>query len=396
MPGPGRVVVAGAGLAAVRLAEELREQGADGALVLLGEERTAPYDRPPLSKQVLRGERDAPPLLAPGDAERLALELRLGVRAVALHPGDREVLLDDGTTVRYDALVVATGAAPRHVPGLAGAGVHVLRTVADAVALREDVLRAGRLTVVGGGFLGCEVAASARAMGADVVLVEVLEQPLVRVLGPVVARELVAAHREAGVDVRAGTAVLETRGEGAERVLLLSDGTTVPGDVVLVAVGVEPETRWLDGSGVACDGGVVCDASGRSSVDGVWAVGDVARWWLPSQQAHRRVEHWTSAGEQAAAVARGLVTGPVEHDPVPYVWSDQYAVKWQLVGLPAPDDEVTLLRVGKRDRLLAVYGRDGRLTGAVAGSAPKHVTALRALLLAGASHSEAVGAARAL
>lgn len=395
MPGPRRVVVVGAGLAAVRLAEELHEQGFDGSLVVVGEEHVPPYDRPPLSKHVLRGEREAPPLLQPDDYARLGVDLRLGTRAVALHADRRELLLEDGSTLAYDALVVATGAAPRHVPDVEGPGVHVLRTAQDAEGLRAAVQEAGRVTIVGGGFIGCEVAASARAMGADVVLLEVLSLPLVRVLGPTVAEEVVRLHRDNGVDVRPATSVLEVHGEGPGRTLVLSDGTTVPGDVVLVGIGVEPRTDWLEGSGLEVDGGVVCGADGRSSVDGVWAVGDVARWWVPSQQAHRRIEHWTNASEQAGVVARNLLGAQEQHDPVAYVWSDQYSTKWQLVGLPAPTDDVTLLAVGpKGDRLLAVYGRDGRLTGALGASAPRPVMKVRQLLAEGSSYDDALAALR--
>ncbi len=263
----------------------------------------------------------------------------------------------------------------------------------DAEGLRAAVEQAGHLTVVGGGFIGCEVAASARAMGADVVMLEVLPLPLVRVLGPTVAEQVVRLHLDHGVDVRSATSVLEVHGEGAGRTLALSDGTTVPGDVVLVGIGVEPRTAWLDGSGLDVDGGVVCGADGRSSVDGVWAVGDVARWWVPSQEVHRRIEHWTNASEQAGVVARNLLGAQEQHDPVAYVWSDQYTTKWQLVGLPAATDDVTLLQVGpKGDKLLCVYGRDGRLTGALGASAPRPVMKVRQLLTEGASYADALAA----
>ena len=393
MQGPGRVVVVGAGLAAVCLAEELRDQGFDGSLVVIGEEDLPPYDRPPLSKQVLRGEREGTPLLQPEDYARLGVDLRCGVRAAALHPDQRSVLMEDGSTVEYDELVVATGATPRHVPDLEGDGVHVLRTASDAAALREAIVKARRMTIVGGGFIGCEVAASARTVGADVVLLEVLPLPLVHVLGSTVAEQVVRPHRENGVDVRSATSVLKVDGEGAGRTLALSDGSTVPGDVVLVGIGVEPRTAWLDGSGVDADGGVVCGADGRSSVDGVWAVGDVSRWWLPSHEVHRRIEHWTNASEQAVVVARNLLGAQEEHDPVPYVWSDQYATKWQLVGLPAPTDDVTLLHVGPNgDKLLCVYGREGRLTGALGASATRAVMKVRQLLAERASYDEALAA----
>ena len=391
MPLPTRTVIVGGGLAAVSLVRALRRLDHDGELIVLSGEDAVPYDRPPLSKDVLRGERDAPLLVEAADRADLRVDLRLDCRAVALEPQERVVVLADGTRLPYDALVVATGAAPRHLPGLTGDGVHVLRTQEDAAALGAAIRRAGHLVIVGGGFIGCEVAASARALGADVVLLETLGQPLVRALGPAVAAELTAAHVAAGVDVRAGTRIEAVHGTGTDRLLALSDGSTVAGDVVLVGIGVTPGTGWLAGSGIALDDGVVCDAGGRSSLPGVWAVGDASRWWLPAASAHRRIEHWTNALEQAEVVAANLLGADVSHDPVPYVWSEQYGVTLQVAGLPGPDDDVTVLRVGPTaDLLAAVYGRDGHCTGVLVGGAPRVFSRLRKLLAAGASYDEAV------
>jgi 3-phenylpropionate/trans-cinnamate dioxygenase ferredoxin reductase subunit len=391
--GPRRIVVVGGGLAATRTIGELRRLGATGHITLVGAEEHLPYDRPPLTKGVLRGERDDTSLR--DDWPTLDVDLRLGRRAVALH-GDRSaVLLDDGGEVAYDALVVATGATPRLFPGLAGEGTHVVRTVDDARALRRDVVDSGRVTIVGGGFIGCEAAASAVALGAHVTLVEVLPAPLARVLGDRVAGEVAALHAAAGVELRCGVSVVETRSRDGRRELLLSDGGTVDAPVVLVGLGVLPEVDWLAGSGIDVDDGVLCDARGRTSLPGVWAAGDVARWVQPRSGQHRRVEHWTSAADQGVAVARDMLGQGEPLDEVPYFWSDQYATKLQVLGSPHPDDDVTLLKVGPAgDRMLGVYGRDGRVAGVVGASAARWVMRMRPLIAAGVPYDEAVAFAR--
>jgi NADPH-dependent 2,4-dienoyl-CoA reductase/sulfur reductase-like enzyme len=387
------LVIVGGGLAAVRTAEELRALDRDRRITVIAAEQHLPYDRPPLSKQVLRGEQDNATF--PADWSQLDVDLRRGARAAALHPAERTVLLDDGSTLDYDEVVLATGAQPRMLPGLAGAGVHVLRTLDDAQGLAEDIRRTHRLTVIGAGFIGCETAASARAMGADVTLVEVLPTPLARVLGPEVGRAVAELHEREGVTLLCGNPVLEARGEGGERELLLSDGTTVGAGVVLVALGVTPDTGWLAGSGVEVDDGVVCDATGRTSVEGIWAAGDVARWWHPLYDRHVRLEHWTSAAAQGAAVGQDLAGQGKPLDEVPYFWSDQYRNKLQMLGRPDADDEVTVLQVGpKADRLLAVYGRGGRVTGAFGIGAARWVMRMRPLLAEQASYGDALELAR--
>jgi len=394
MTPPKSIVVTGGGLAATRTVEELRRLGVDSAITIVCAEDEPPYDRPPLSKEVLRGERDETALRP--DWTDLEVDLRLGRRAAALHPGERNVLLDDGSTLTYDALVIATGAQPRRLPGISGPGAHVLRTLDDSRALAADIRRAGRLTVVGGGLIGCEVAASARALGADVTLLELLPAPLARIVGTQVAGEVARMHEEAGVRLRCGLSVVEAREEGPERELLLSDGSTVPAPVVLVGLGVEPDTDWLGHSGVEVDDGVLCDATGRTSVPGVWAAGDVARWEHPLFGRHMRLEHWTSAADQGVAVARDLAGQPAPLDEVPYFWSDQYRTKFQVLGWPHPDDDVTLLRVGPAgDRLLALYGREGRLTAVLGASAPKWVMRMRSMIRDGAPYDDAVAAAQA-
>lgn len=390
MSAVGDVVVVGAGLAGLRTVEELRAAGHTGSITLLGEESDAPYDRPPLSKQVLRGERDVVPLRE--DLDSLDADVRLGVTAVALDPERSAVRLESGADVRYDVAVIATGATPKALPGYENdPRIAYLRTASDSRRLHKALTGARHLVVVGGGFIGCEVAASARAMGVGVTIVEVLPRPLVRVLGERVAALVQEIHVSHGVDVRGGTRVTTIAGDGAIEGVTLEDGTEIDADVLLAGLGVAPVTGWLEGSGVAVGDGVLCDAFCATSVPGVYAVGDVARWQNASTGDARRVEHWTNAIEMAAVVARNIVGASGEPTPfrtVPYVWSDQYDVKLQSVGFYAADDDVTIVQVGPKQRTLAVYGRDGALTGAVGFSAAPQVMKLRGLIAAGGARVE--------
>ncbi|MDT7546134.1 MAG: 3-phenylpropionate/trans-cinnamate dioxygenase ferredoxin reductase component [Actinomycetota bacterium] len=380
------VVVVGAGITASRVVEELQAKGHAGRITVIGAERHQPYDRPPLSKEVLRGEGREPTL--PTDWS--GVQLLLSRQVVALSTSDKQIRLDDGTTSPYDALVIATGARPRTLPVLSGAGVHVLRSRDDAAALADDIRRAGRLVVIGAGFIGSEVAASARAMGAAVTMIEILPAPLSRVLGEQVGQAIATMHGEQGVDLHCGVSVQESRGEGDDRELVLSDGQVVAAPVVLVGLGVTPDTGWLDGSGVEVDDGVVCDATGRTSVGQVWAAGDVARWWHPLYDAAIRMEHWTSAAAQGSVVAQSVLGEDRPLDEVPYFWSDQYGLKLQMLGRPAPGDDVTLLQVGPKERLVAVYGRSGVATAVFGVGAARWVMRSGPLLQERSSVDEAI------
>lgn len=376
-----KVVVAGAGLGGFRITDALRRAGHQGEIELIGAEQYPPYDRPPLSKEVLRGER------LPGDI-RLCddaffaehdVRLRLGRTASFVDTTGREVALDDGQVVRYDHLVIATGLAARTLPGADMPGIHTLRSLDDCLALRRDLRSAASVLIVGAGFIGCEVAASLRAAGMQVTVVEPQASPLAGVLSEQVGGLLARLHTDEGVDLRCGTGVRRFLGTqrctGAE----LTDGTTIDAEVVVLGVGSEPATGWLDGSGLAVADGVLCDEQGRASAPGVWAVGDVAAWRDPGRDRHRRIEHWTRTGEQARTVARAILGTPDPGAAAPYVWSDQYGMKIQVVGDIGSWDEVSVLADDGR-KFLAAYSTAGMLTAVVGAGQAKHVARLRARL----------------
>jgi NADPH-dependent 2,4-dienoyl-CoA reductase/sulfur reductase-like enzyme len=389
----GTVVVAGASLAGLRAAQALRRQGFDGRVVVVGEERHPPYDRPPLSKDVLAGHWEAgrTRLLRPED-EGLALEWRLGARATGLDLAARRVLLADGAPVAFDGLVIATGASPRRLRDAPDRpGLFVLRTLDDCLALRAALERGPRVAVVGAGFIGAEVAATCRARGLEVTLVEALPVPLARSVGEPVGRLVAALHRDHGVDLRCGVGVSRVLGERRVEGLELDDGARVAADVVVVGIGVAPATDWLVGSGLALDDGVVCDAA-CAAAPGVVAAGDVARWWNPLYGERMRVEHWTNATEQAeAAVARLLGgAGAAPYAPVPFFWSDQYDRKIQFAGRAAPDDETALVDGSLEERrFVLLYARGGRLRGVMGWNRPRLVMHYKSLVRAGASLAEA-------
>ena len=394
---PRSVTIVGASLAGLNAAEALRRGGFDGPVTLIGAESHLPYDRPPLSKQVLAGEWE-PERAALTDAEELdddGIEVRLGLRATALDLSARELTLHTGETVAFDGLVIATGARCRTMPGTEGLrGVHVLRSLDDCLALRAD-LEAGpqRVVVVGAGFIGAEVAATARGRGLDVTVVEALPTPLSRVLGDEMGRVCAEVHRDHGVDLRTGVGVDSI--EGGDRVerVALSDGSTVDADVVVVGIGVIPNTEWLDGSGVQVGDGVLCDASCLAA-ERITAAGDVARWPNQLFGETMRVEHWDNAAQQGSHAARRLLdegTGPFT--PVPWFWSDQYDRKIQLAGHVRGDDEVRVVTGSVEERrFAAIYGRAGRITGVLGFNRPRHVMRYRALIEQGASFDEALDA----
>lgn len=371
-----RVVIVGAGLAGLRSAEALRRGGFDGELILVGDEGRRPYDRPPLSKAFLAGERDDETLELARDWDGLGLDARLGAAAVSFDVERRIVRLDDGDEVAGDGIVVATGCQARNLTGQP-ASVTTLRTVADARRLRDRMESARSLAVIGGGFIGAEVAATARQRGLAVTIIEMASHLLARALGPELGGVVGQIHRSHGVDVMTGSALVEmTEVEGGATRLTVEgpDGARrdLTADIVVVGVGARPTTDWLEGSGLTIDDGVVTDAT-LMAAPGVVAAGDVARY--PSQRIGRsvRVEHWTHAAESGlAAGARLLATdeSAAVYDPVPYVWSDQFDDTVMIAGWPSPDGAVEIL-VGDAEagRFLAVIHAPGGPEADVVGFA---------------------------
>ncbi|MEN3359950.1 MAG: hypothetical protein V7637_3932, partial [Mycobacteriales bacterium] len=315
----------------------------------------------------------------------------------------RTVHLDNGRAVEYSTLVVATGSSARELPGVPRTAVHYLRTLADAHRLRTAMESARRAVVVGAGFIGSEVAAAMSARGIEITVVEPAGPPLARVLGNVVGARLARLHEARGVRLLPGRAVTAIRdgggrgAEGAQKQVVLDDGTTLCADLVVVGVGARPNTAWLDGSAVEVADGVVCDEYCQASAPGVFAVGDVARWPNALFDESMRVEHWTNAIEQAAVVAWNIVNPdrPRPYAPVPYVWSDQYGYRLQIVGSPRADDEVRVVQDDPANTVLvALYAREGRLSGAFTVNAPARAIALRRSLAARVSldHALEVGA----
>lgn len=378
------VTVVGASLAGLATAEGLRRQGFDGVIRVVGEEPWLPYDRPPLSKDVLKtGPAEHPPYLRSEQAfADLQVEWVLGRRCIALNAGDRTLSLDDGSVLSFHLLVVATGARPRRLAPLDGVGgVHVLRSWDDDVALAGDVAHASTVVVVGGGFIGCEVASSLRHRGIDVTIVEPFPTLLFGPLGAEIGERLNRMHSDRGVQLVLGATVSGYRGGNRVEAVVLEDGRELAADVVVLGLGAVPNTEWLQDSGIACDNGVLCDATGRTEVDGVYAVGDVARPESSLYGRRVRVEHWTSASMQGAAVAMTLLDPQARGElvRVPYFWSDQYDTRLNYVGLHERTDRV-LVRGSDGDAWQAAWERDGVITAAVASGDPRLLPAMRKAL----------------
>jgi 3-phenylpropionate/trans-cinnamate dioxygenase ferredoxin reductase component len=381
------VAIVGTSLAGLRAAETFRREGYDGRIVAIGAEPHLPYDRPPLSKELLRGDWEPDQLvLRKQGVDDLDLDWRLDARAVALHTDTREVELHDGERVAFDGLVIATGATPRRLAGQPNlAGLFTLRTLDDALALRELLGGNPKVVVIGAGFIGAEIAASCRARGLAVTVLEMLPQPMVRGLGPELGAVIAAVHRDHGVDLRTDVVVdgVEDDGEGRVTGVRLGDGSVIDADVVVVGVGVVPETGWLEGSGLTLDNGVVCDETCLAA-PGIVAAGDVARWPNPLfDGAPMRLEHWTNATEQGVHAARRLLGHTEPFAPVPFVWSDQYDRKIQTVGVvsAAPGTDVRIAHGTLADRqFVALFGRGGRLQGALGFNRPRFVMQYRRII----------------
>ncbi|AQZ63076.1 Ferredoxin reductase [[Actinomadura] parvosata subsp. kistnae] len=379
------IVIAGASLAGLRAFQALRREGFDGTITLVGAEKHLPYNRPPLSKSMLRGDDE---VTLPG-AEELGDRWLKGRHAVRLDTSARRLILDDGSEIPYDGLVIATGASPRRLPD-APEGVYTLRTIEDSLALRAE-LAAGPsdVVVIGGGFIGGEVASTARALGLGVTLVDASPYPMHNVLGTETARWLAGHHRDNGVELVSETRVTGFEGNGRVTGVRLSDGRTLPADLVIAGIGVVPNTDWLDGSGLTMNDGVVCDerlfASGAQDVV---AAGDVARWPHSLYGGTLvRVEHWSNANDQGAAAALNLLAGPENAKPfadLPAFATHMHGARVQIAGLPHLADESRVVTGDPAEGRFAVaFAKDGTLVGAVAVNAPKDLIRIKRAIAAG-------------
>ena len=445
------VAIVGGSLAGLRAAETLRSDGFSGTIHFIGEETRLPYDRPPLSKEVLGDKMEVANagLISQEAFDALRLELHLGKRAVGLDAERKAVLLaGEGEAggksagegageaaeaggaavseeITADGIVIATGSRPRKMPGTEGiGGVYTLRTLEDCLALKAEFATGPKVAVIGAGFIGAEVAATARGLGLDVTVIEMLATPLARVLGDTLGQVMADLHRDNGVDLRLGVGVEEVvAGEGGRVASVeLSDGTSIAADVVVVGIGVIPNTEWLEGSGLEIDNGVVCDET-LLAAPGITAAGDVARWPNRRFGETMRVEHWDNAIEQGIAAARRLLAGgwgqsgggeagsgvagggeagsgeagsgeageAVPFTPVPWFWSDQYDRKIQLAGRSSPDGRVEIVTGSLEERrFAAIYEREGKLVGVLGMNRPRHVMQYRQLIVDGASWQEAL------
>lgn len=366
-----RIVVVGASVAGLAACEELRAGGFDGAITLIGAESHAPYDRPPLSKQILLETMDVDDILLREQAELDALELdiRLGQAATALDVASQTVTLRDGSRVSGRAVVVATGSQPIRLSGQPlDAPFFELRTLDDAIRMRAAIAGAERLVIVGAGFIGLEVAAVARSRGCEVTVLEAAEHPLARVLAPEVVAPLTELHRERGVEIRCDVQVVGFgHADSGEALIILADGSTLQADAALVGIGAAPAVSWLAESGLDVAGGVQCDG-GLRAAPGVWAIGDVARWEHPLF-GDIRVEHWSTTRDHARVMAQNVLAtlrgeaGSAVASAIPYFWSDQYEVKLQMAGWPIGADEVES-EVDEHRRVYR-FRRDGKPVAAL-------------------------------
>jgi NADPH-dependent 2,4-dienoyl-CoA reductase/sulfur reductase-like enzyme len=393
-----RLVVVGASLAGLRAVEAARKSGFEGGITLIGAERHLPYDRPPLSKEFLDATEPGVEASMPffrSDrvfADELHVGVVLGTPATGLDTSRQVVSVGD-REVGYDALIIATGSELRTLPGSELGGVHGLRTLDDSLAIRAALDAGARTVVIGAGFIGSEVASSAQKRGVDVTVVEALPTPLVRATGTAMGAAIASLHERNGTTLLCGTEVKALEGDSAVERVVLSDGTVLAADLVVVGIGVSPCTGWLEGSGLTLANGVLCDETLWTGVPGVYAAGDVANWLNPMFGVRQRMENWTAAAEQGAAAARNALD-PDNAKPyatVPYFWSDWYGTRIQFVGVP--DSEEVLLVDGNPesdDRWTALYRRGDRLVGALTVNGQTVIMKYRRMIGQGSSWGDAL------
>lgn len=389
-------------MAGTRAAETLRSSGFRGTITMVGAENQKPYDRPPLSKNYLAGDWDEErvALRKPEVLDELNITWKLGVAAASLDTVAKTIVLANGETISYDGLIIATGGDVRRLPNQPNiAGIHTLRTLDDATALRNEIAEGTRVVVIGAGFIGLEAAATAKKRGAEVTVLEGLEAPLIRAMGAEMGAAIGAVHERNGVRVMCGVQVASIDGDTRVTGVTLSNGETITADVVIVGIGVSPATKWLETSGLTLRDGVVCDANLNAGPETVFVAGDVLRWpnsLFADVEADMRVEHWTNAAEQGAHAATNLmaVLNGTEQTPyvaVPFFWSDQFDARIQCLGRPSANAVVDVVAGNPADgKWCAMYSVNDRLTAVLGVSQPKLVMPSRALLSTHTSREDAL------
>jgi NADPH-dependent 2,4-dienoyl-CoA reductase/sulfur reductase-like enzyme len=385
--GDDGIVIAGGGLAGQRFAEALRRHGYGGVLRMVCAERHRPYDRPPLSKELLAssGDGDSIAFREADWYQKQSIDLLLGVRAMSFEIARRRVGLSDGSSLHCRQLVIATGSRPRRLPTLGGyENVSVLRSVDDCLGLRKVLAAGPRLTVLGAGFIGQEVAATARRLGAEVTMIEAAGTPLISVLGPQLGDWFTRLHRAEGVEVLTDCTVARSVGNGRLEALALSNGRTIETDHVVVGVGVEPDVGWLDGSGLDGPGGVRVDPDGRTPINGVLAIGDAAATFDPIAGGHVPGSHWEAAGRQAIRAARAILGLDPGRAPLTSFWTDQYGIRIQYLGHARLADGVQIDGNPAERSFTATFLRAGDPVAALIVDRPRSLPALRRLIEKGA------------
>jgi 3-phenylpropionate/trans-cinnamate dioxygenase ferredoxin reductase subunit len=386
-------ILLGGGLASATAASTLRAEGFDGRVIIVGDEKHRPYSRPPLSKDVLRGEKSSERtwLRPPAWYASKDIELQLGVRAVTVDPRAHRVELADGSNLVYDKLLVATGGIPRtlDIPGADLPGVFYLRRLDDALALREHLIPAAEVMVIGAGFIGAEVAASARALGCKVTMLEIAEIPLGRALGPMIGQIYADLHRERGVELCTGVSVERIEGHRHVQRVVTTDGRVHEASVVVIGVGLLPDLDLARRSGFATGNGIMVDEFCRTSVDDVFAAGDIAHHPNHFLGRQIRVEHWQNAQHQGTAAARNMLGQQKPFREVPWVWSDQYEHNLQIVGLASPTERVVVRGDAAMRKFSAFFVRDGRVAAALAINRPEDVRVARLMIQHGTEVTEA-------
>ena len=395
------VVIVGASVAGVKLAQNLRSEGFTAPVTLIDAEDDPLYDKPPLSKDYLSGASSAQDIAmtTADDLHAREISTRFGVAATTLDPAAKTLTLDDGSTASYDVLVIATGARARLTPWASLPHVHVLRTRTDAEQLRGELVAGRHLAVVGAGFVGAEAAATARKADLRVTIIEPLGAPMGRAMNTEVGGIFADKHRREGVEFRGGISVERVEPVGQRCRLVLTDGSTLDVDAVLLGIGAVPNTEWLESSGVTIDNGIVCDSTlSAVGIPDVYAIGDVSRFSNDRHPESVRLEHWTSAADQSVLIAHNIAhpDDPRRYDPTEYVWSDQYDWKIQIVGLTG-SDHWRIVGDPADDRFAIVYGVEGQpVQGAVIVNWPRALIDSRRSVAGQAPTEELVGRLRSL